>query len=74
MKETDDMCLFVFASIAPNQVNTGMMMMMVGGGGTEMPAMHTENMVLKLKYSIVTILVNNPGMQIASTRISDARS
>lgn len=49
IKEADDVRLFVFASIALNQVNPGMMMMMmvVAGGGTEMP----ENMDLELQYS-----------------------
>lgn len=32
MKETDDVFLFVFAFIAPNQVNTAIVVMVEGGG------------------------------------------
>lgn len=53
MKETDDVWLFVFAYIALNQGNTGMVMM-IEGGGTEMPATQIETW--SLSYSTVQLL------------------
>lgn len=56
MKDTDDVCLFVFASIAPNQVNTETVMM-AEITGTRMPVRQTENMVFGVFcYSTENIL------------------
>lgn len=44
MKETDDVCLYVFASIALNQVNT-VMAMVAKIKETDMPSVLIENTV-----------------------------